>query len=65
MGNVNECLQGHSLRTINNKKIKKSCVINASKFVKLDFFKEYFLNLRSLKSTLRTLVNKTLYLFEP
>jgi len=38
----------------------KNCVINALKFVTFDFFKEYFLNLVSLKSATGALVNKTL-----
>ena len=37
----------------------KKCVINALKFVTFDFFKEYFLNLVSLKSAPGALVNKT------
>jgi len=39
----------------------KICVINALKFIIFDFFKKYFLNLRSLKSVPETLVNETLY----
>jgi len=42
----------------------KNCIINAFEFVTFDFFKEYFLNLVSLKSVLKRFVNKTHFLVE-
>jgi len=57
MGNMS---LGHSLSTFNSKFILKICVINTLEFVTFDFFKEYFLNLRSLKSITETLVNQCL-----
>jgi len=36
-GNVNEC--PHSLNTLNGKFLMKSCVLNALKFVIVDFLK--------------------------
>jgi len=41
---------GHFLRTINSNFFKKNYVINIFEFATFEFFKEYFLNLGSLKS---------------